>query len=99
MGLFSSVMPYNDLTSLEDRVQTKYVPLPSLKVGQHAVVERWDTLPHVMQERLYTLGLAPGETVRVERKMFSRGPVVIAFRGQHFALRYEDARHLLVREG
>lgn len=98
MRLFSSVIPYESLPSL-DNAQFKHVPLPALDAGQQAVLERWDTLPHVMQERLYTLGLSPGETFVIERKMFSRGPVVIAFRGQHFALRYEDARHLLVRIG
>lgn len=98
MRRFISAIKHKALTSF-DTAQIQSIPLPALPIGQHAVLERWDSLPHILQERLFTLGLAPGEPVVVERKMFSRGPVVIAFRGQHFALRYEDARHLLVRIG
>lgn len=98
MALCSSTKTYA-LHVPSDTPMTDPVPLPSIPTGERAVIERWDALPDAMRERLFTLGLAPGETIVLERKMLFRGPVVVAFQSQRFALRYEEAKHLLVRIG
>jgi|GEM_PF-4606648 len=51
----------------------------------------------VITERLFEMGIVPGEMIEVVMKSFVGGPVIIKIHGTHIALRTEEAACILLK--
>ena len=73
---------------------SKPTKLSELKVGQQAVLA--DFQISRLHQRLLAMGITPGSTARVMRRLPWQGNLYVEIGGRNLALRFAEAEQILV---
>lgn len=69
--------------------------LTDLKIGEYAVIERFDNAQ--IELLLTDMGCPKGTRIQLYQKAFSQGPISIkTASGNLLAIRYKEAKHLIL---
>jgi DtxR family Mn-dependent transcriptional regulator len=79
-------------------LEEKTEPLTDLKTGESATIVKITEETHDLLQRLDTLGLRPGETVKITKKTPIDGLIVVRIRGDDHTLGHDLASVIRVRK-
>jgi len=73
-------------------------PLTNLKTEESAIIVKITEETHDLLRHLATLGLRPGETVKIEKKISLKGSIVVRVKGATYTLSHDLASAIRVRK-